>query len=173
MPNTYTVYACWSGCWPNKEKLQMEKDLADDEPIPVHKFPVAHVKVCYKWKQLSSSFMVTSEFTNFAKVCVCKLHFNDGDYESDKTQDGVRRRRNRLKADGVLSVFPVAPSYMEKVEKWETHMTVPSARLDSPRDEALVEEKQMLKDICVGTLDELAAKMKNHRGLAGLKQAMY
>lgn len=78
MPNTCTVYGCRSGYRPNKkEKLQREKDLAENkvfEPIPVHKFPVAHVKVCEKWKQVLSSFMDISHITNFAKVDVCKHH---------------------------------------------------------------------------------------------------
>ena len=116
MPNTCTVYGCHSGYRPNKEeKLQREKDLAENkvfEPIPVHKFLVAHVKVCEKWKQVLFSFMDISHITNFAKVCVCKYHFKDSGYESDKTQGGITRRRKRLKADAVPSIFPMVPNYM-------------------------------------------------------------
>ena len=176
MPNTCTVYGCRSGYRLNKkEKLQMDRnENIVHQPIPVHKFPVAHVKVCEKWKQVLSSFMDISHITNFAKVGVCKLHFKDSDYAYGKTQRGVARRRNRLKADAVPSVFPVAPSYMQKkMQKRETHMAAPSARLDSLRDEALAQEKQMLKDLCVCTLDKLAAKLKDYRVPAGFEQVMY
>lgn len=68
----------------------------------------------------------------------------------------------------------MVPNYMQKkIVKRKTHMAIASARLESLRNEALAQEKQMLKDLCVSNLAELVTKLNDYRMPAGFKQAMY